>query len=220
MSALDEVAPGVWRWAARHPEWHPSTEFGREVASFALRAGDGTVVVDPLLGEGDEALLDDVVAGPVAVLVTIPYHVRSAAAVAARHGATVFGHAACARRLPEGAPFRAVEPGDELPFGVEAFAIGAPRRQELPFLIPADAPALAFGDAVVGVEGGLRVWLQRPVTEKRVAWYRHRLVPTLEPLLYEGAERVLVTHGPPVLAGGTAALRAAFDAPPWYHRPT
>ncbi len=144
---------------------------------------------------------------------------RSAAAVCARHGGEILGHAACAAKLPPGAPFRAVRAGDELPHGIEAFAIGSPPRQELPFLVPGAAPALAFGDAVVGVEDRLRVWIQRPITEKREAWYRRRLVPTLEPLLRVGAERVLVTHGPPVLAGGTEALRRALAAPPWYHRP-
>jgi len=219
VTTLAEIAPGVWRWTARHPDWHPATAFGREVASFALRLGEDTVVIDPLLGDGEDALLDDVVAGQVTVLVTIPYHVRSAAAVAARHGGEVLGHADVGRRLPSATRFRAVAAGDDLPHGIEAFAIGSPPRKELPFWIPG-ASALAFGDAVVGVDGRLRVWVQRPVTEKREAWYRRRLVPTLEPLLGAGAERVLVTHGEPVLSGGTAALRAALAAPPWYHRPT
>lgn len=48
--------------------------------------------------------------------------------------------------------------------------------------------------------------------------YESRLVPTLEPLLDLGCERVLVTHGPPVLADGAAALREALAAGPWYHR--
>ena len=31
--------PGLWRWTARHAEWHPG-EWGAEVASFAADAGD------------------------------------------------------------------------------------------------------------------------------------------------------------------------------------
>ncbi|HEX8102587.1 MAG TPA: hypothetical protein VF533_08245, partial [Solirubrobacteraceae bacterium] len=131
-AALDEVAPGVWRWSGRHPEWHPRTAFGSEVASWVLRTGDDTVVVDPLLGDGDAALLDPVASGRVLVAVTIPYHVRSAAEVAARYGGEVLGHAAVARRLPAGTRFRAVSPGDDLPHGMVAFGIGSPPRQELP----------------------------------------------------------------------------------------
>jgi hypothetical protein len=44
----EQLVDGLWRWTARHPEWHPG-EFGSEVASFALKAGDETILVDPLL---------------------------------------------------------------------------------------------------------------------------------------------------------------------------
>ena len=50
-----EVAPGLWSWSRRHPEWHPG-DFGAEVASFLARAGDRTLLLDPLLdGEDDPA---------------------------------------------------------------------------------------------------------------------------------------------------------------------
>ncbi len=78
-------------------------------------------------------------------------------------------------------------------------------------LIP-DAAALAVGDAIVGVDGGLRVWVFGSTS---ASWYRERLIPSLEPLLELDFERVLTTHGPPVLSGGREALAAAFAAPPW-----
>ena len=217
------LADGLWSWSARHPSWRPGTEFGAEVACFALRAGSGTILVDPLLPDSEPALadaLDEVIAGRVTVLITIPYHVRSAEQIWRRHGDAVeiLGHGAVGKRLAARAPFRPVAAGERLPHGVSAHAIGSPRRQELPMHLPGHR-ALAFGDAVVGVGGGLRVWLQSPVTEKRLDWYRRRLVPTLEPLLELDFDRVLVTHGRPVLRGGRAALREALEAPPWYHRP-
>jgi hypothetical protein len=92
----------------------------------------------------------------------------------------------------------------------------------MPLLVP-EARALAFGDAVVAVEpedgGGLRVWIQRPLTDSRLRWSRERLEPTLRPLAELDFDRVLVTHGEPVLGDGPAALAAAFAADPWYHRP-
>ena len=45
---MEELTEGLWRWTARHPEWHPG-EFGAEVASFAVQAGNDTLLVDPLL---------------------------------------------------------------------------------------------------------------------------------------------------------------------------
>ena len=77
-----ELGPGLWRWTARHPDWHPG-RFGAEVASFALEAGEELLLVDPLLPVDDDALVLGVLdrlAGShdVHALITIGYHVRSA----------------------------------------------------------------------------------------------------------------------------------------------
>src|SRR3954454_241332 len=77
----NRIGPGLWRWTARHPEWHPG-DFGAEVASFALDAGGDLLLIDPLLPADPAAalgLLDELAADrDVHVLVTIGYHVRSA----------------------------------------------------------------------------------------------------------------------------------------------
>jgi glyoxylase-like metal-dependent hydrolase (beta-lactamase superfamily II) len=79
--------------------------------------------------------------------------------------------------------------------------------------------ALATGDALVTTpEGDLRLWHWRDrVDAERARWYRERFNPTLAPLLELDLERVLVTHGEPVLSYGSAALQAAVDAEPWYN---
>ena len=77
---MNEVAPGIWRWTARHPEWHPG-EWGAEVGCYALAGGGRTVLIDPLAPAGDGGFwerLDGVVAGPLICLITIGYHLRSA----------------------------------------------------------------------------------------------------------------------------------------------
>ena len=77
----------------------------------------------------------------------------------------------------------------------------------------------AFGDAVVTTpDGELRMWIQEPLDERSEAFYRDRFAPTLQELLELGAQRVLVTHGAPVVEGGAEALRRAIANPPWYHR--
>jgi glyoxylase-like metal-dependent hydrolase (beta-lactamase superfamily II) len=152
------------------------------------------------------------------VLVTIGYHVRSAEALCGRYGARVFGPRACARRLRDGSLLTVLEPGDEGPAGTRAFAIGRPVRGERPLWLPSHR-ALAFGDALVGTpQGELRLWVQDPVDDRRAHWYRERFAPTLAPLLQLPVQRVLVTHGDPVLEDGAAALRDAVDEPPWFHR--
>jgi hypothetical protein len=212
-----QLADGLWRWTARHPDWHPG-EFGREVASFAVRADDALLLVDPLVtddgGPSVLDLLDELAdeAPAVAILVTIPYHARSAEPLAERFDATIHGHPATAKRF--GDPSRFSEDG--APAGVTAHAIGRPRRYERPVHLPSHR-ALAFGDAVVETGGELRIWVQERLDDRKRAWYRDVFVPTLRPLLDLDVDRVLVTHGEPVLHGGRAALQAALDAEPWYH---
>jgi glyoxylase-like metal-dependent hydrolase (beta-lactamase superfamily II) len=208
---LEELAPGLWRWTARHPEWHPG-QFGREVAAYALRAGDVTLLVDPIAPQPD--VLDGLVSGRVAILVTIPYHARDAEALAERYGATVHGHPAVAKRFADARAFLPAAPGDELPGGARPFAVGRPRRFEMPLWLPSHR-AVAFGDAVVEAGGELRIWAQGPRGERHRRFLRERFAPTLEPLVALAPERVLVTHGRPVLSGGAAALARAE---PWWIR--
>lgn len=216
MSHVPEpVADGIWRWTARHPEWHPG-EFGAEVACFALDAGDVTLLVDPLLpgGAADAETidaLDGLARDRVEILISVPYHVRSAEPLADRYGATIHGHPRVARRLGSSERFRVVSPDASLPGGVRCFAIGKPRRHEMPFWLPSHR-ALVFGDAVVEHAGKLHVWDDRP------DFVREKLAPTLAPLVELGAERVLVTHGDPVLTDGAAELRRALARKPFWHK--
>jgi hypothetical protein len=218
----ERLADGLWRWTARHPEWHPG-EFGREVASFGIRAGDDALLIDPLLPPDPQPvldLIDGLVGDRLAILITIPYHVRSSEELWRRYkdraDTAIYGHPAAANRLQDRSGFRAIEPGDELPAGVSAHAVGKPRRYEIPLYIPTHA-ALAFGDAVVEHDGALRVWSTDKVDDQRVRFYRERFNPTVEPLLELDVERVIVTHGEPVLESGREALRNALRAKPWYH---
>jgi hypothetical protein len=215
---LNELAEGLWRWAARHPEWHPG-EWGSEVGCYALDAGDVILLVDPLVPERSETLLDDIVRDkPVAILITIPYHTRSAEPLRKRYGGTIHGHENVAERLSSRKGFEPIVPGDELPGGARAYKIGKPRRHEMPIHLPSHK-ALATGDALVTTpEGDLRLWHWRDrVDAERTRWYRERFNPTLAPLLELDLECVLVTHGEPVLSYGSAALQAAVDAEPWYN---
>ena len=111
---LAEIARGLWRWTAPHPEWTPGAEPGspgdweRDVGSVFYEGPGVAVFIDPLLPPDEEKLfrtidrrvrkLDRVV-----VLTTIGWHRRSRDAFVERYGATT----SRARR--------------QLPAGVEAF---------------------------------------------------------------------------------------------------
>jgi hypothetical protein len=219
----EQLTDDLWRWTARHPEWHPG-EFGSEVACFALRAGGDTVLIDPLLPPDPDpvlALVEDNLGDRLSILITVPYHVRSSEELWRRFAeqaeTSIHGHPACAKRLGDTSAFHELEPGTELPAGISAHAIGKPRRHETPLHLPSH-DALVFGDAVAEVDGKLVVWATGQVDAKMERFHRERFNPTLGPLLELDFERVLVTHGQPIHEDGRAALRDALDSRPWNYR--
>jgi hypothetical protein len=225
VSQLTEIASGIHRWSTPHPEWRPKNPWGEDIASFALVTDGVLSLVDPLLppAGSDERVrveddLDSLVerARQVEVLITIPYHARSSLDILERYGnrlpVEAWGHPGVERRLGKSVPLNAIEPGGQAGAVAVAQRIGSPVRQETPLFFPQHR-ALIFGDAVIGIEGKLRVWqLVNPDQER---WYRERFIPSLRPLLDLDADRVLVTHGPPVLEGGRRKLAEALEAGPW-----
>ena len=169
-AAPTELAEGLWSWPARHPDWHPGA-FGAEVISFAVRTPEALLLIDPLLPDDDPdpvlELLDTeaAAAARIVIPITITYHVRSTEPLweryRDRHEVSIRGHPATSRRLGAAAKaFTPMSPGEALPGGAVPHAIGKPRRYEQPLHLPSH-DAVLFGDAVVGIDGGLRVWSDR-----------------------------------------------------------
>lgn len=209
---VQRIAEGLWRWSAVYEDW------GEPVGSVYLETADAVVLVDPFVpdepGERERfwtALDRDVgrVGAPVHVLLTVLWHTRSAAAVVGRYGARLHvpsgGRAAIDRRTG-GAVTDSYRAGDRLPGGVEAHRTA--RRGELVLWVAAHR-ALVPGDVLLGGAGGdgLRLapasWLTSSTT-------LDDLRASLLPLLELPVERVLVSHGEPVLADGHAALARAL----------
>ncbi len=217
---MKQLSPGVYRWTAPHPEYRTSAE---EVACYALTAPEGLALVDPLLPDGPagDALLRQLdgltrTAPRIDLLITIPYHTRSAEKLWWDWHETVetriWGHPAVGKRFTNpGTPLEHIDVGAPLGPLARAVAIGRPRRYETPLYFPSRR-ALAFGDAVVGMpDGSLRIWAQGRVEP---TWYNERFLPTLQPLAALDVAHVLVTHGPAVIGDAQRALRAALEAPP------
>ena len=208
-----EIAPGLWRWSTYYEEWK------QDVGSVYCETEDGAVLVDPLVPHGPpdvrehflRSLDRDVerMDGRVHVLVTVFWHVRSVAEVAARYDAQVWaptsGRAAIERRV--GKVTDTFRPGDRLPGGIESFRTA--RAAEVVFWLPQHR-ALVPGDVLLGDgEGGLRLCPQSWLPEKKSV---ADLAESLRPLLELPVERVLVSHGEPVLEDARAKLAAAIDA--------
>jgi len=209
---VTRIADGLWRWSTYYSDWR------EEVGSVYVEADDAVVLIDPLVPEEQheatrfwEALDRDVErAGvPVHVVVTVFWHARSSAEIVRRYDGRL--HAVSRARAAIERRTHAVtdvfRPGDRLPGSVEAFASG--RATEVVLWIPAHE-SLVPGDVILGKSGGgLRFcppsWLPSGVGHAE-------LRSALAPLLELPIERVLVSHGEPMLEDGRSALATLFQA--------
>jgi hypothetical protein len=197
-----EIAPGLLRWTAPHPDWKPraapesAEDWDREVGSVLYELPRAVALIDPLLPtEGRAGFLrwldGRIATRPVSILTTIRWHRRDREELAGRYESTT------------SRAWNAVPPGIE----------PRPLRGagETMFWLPAVA-TLVPGDRLIGGQGGcLRVCPQSWLDDVHVN--RPGLAELLRALVELPIERVLVSHGEPVLHGGRAALvRAIAEA--------
>jgi hypothetical protein len=195
----EEIAPGLLRWRVPHPDWNPdaapgsSEDWGQMVGSVLYEAPDAVVLIDPCLpSEGLQIFLgrlDGLVGGrPVSVLTTIQWHRRDRETLAERYRAN------------------SSRAWNAIPRGVEPRPLHG--AGETLFWLPA-VSALVSGDRILGgPDGGLRLcpesWLSRVQVD------RAGLARLLLAQLDLPTERVVVSHGDPVLHDGRAALARAI----------
>lgn len=194
-----EMAPGLWRWTAYHRSWR------KDVGCLAIEEPDRIVLVDPLLPKRKVAWP----AIELAIVLTVHFHRRSTAAIVERHpGARVWLEASAAPRrrgIPTTDPF---QPGDILPGGL--LAMPTARPDEVVLWHPPTRSLIA-GDILLGAEKPshppLRMcpasWLPKGVGQVELA-------RSLASLAYLPVERVIVSHGAPIVEGAVSALRAAL----------
>jgi hypothetical protein len=189
----NRIAEGLWRWTAEHPRWEhwPNHEReAREVGCVYYEAEDASVLIDPLVPAAEEEdffrhLDADVERRglPVVILLTADWHRRSTDELAERYGARV---------------------GGVLPEGIEEVAIeGAGERQVAYFIRPHAALVVAeiFG---VDIDGELYVG-RSPVLKRP-----DELEASLDRLMELPVERLLVSHGEPILQDAKPKMAEAL----------
>lgn len=204
---MDRIAVSdmVTFWTAPHPAWTPNPEWPEQVGFVTWDSSDAFVFIDPLVRDdldprAWEPFDADVSKSPSAVvLLTAPWHERSVRAVAARYEASVWIHPRGRNRvagLPE---------LTELPNGVECFVPAGVDEGQVAFhLVP--ERTLVVAEFFLGTDHGLVV-APSPGTQDSLAF-----ATSLDRLRDLSIERVLVSHGPPVLSGGGEAIRDALQA--------
>jgi hypothetical protein len=195
----EEIAPGLLRWTAPHPEWKAgaaagsSADWDRMVGSVMYELPGVVVLIDPLLPtdgrEGFLSWLDARVARrPVSILTTIRWHRRDRDELAERYRQDT---PRAWNAVPPGVAQRPLRGAGETLYWLEG------------------AATLVCGDRVIADgRGGLRLCPESWLAEVRVD--RAGLAEIMRPLLELPIERVLVSHGEPVLHDGRAALARAI----------
>jgi glyoxylase-like metal-dependent hydrolase (beta-lactamase superfamily II) len=196
VGSVQQIAPGLRRWTARHDEWN------ERVAALAVDTDDGLVLVDPI--DAPPAI-----GAPAHVLLTVYWHGRSSAKLgAARIWAPKRSQRALgSRAITVTDAFRA---GDALPGGI--VALQTPRAAEVAYWLPAQR-ALVVGDVLLGA-GAKPHATGAPLRLCPERWLgagtHEDLRTMLRALLDLPVEHVLVSHGEPVLGGGREALAAVL----------
>jgi glyoxylase-like metal-dependent hydrolase (beta-lactamase superfamily II) len=219
---LEEILPGLHRWTAEVADWTPAQGgpegWGQDVACVAWEGEGALVLVDPLVEEGDWDAIDALVdrhGGPVALVVTCPWHGRSAGEAMRRYvnspGVEAWAHAA-AIRDGERMTFEVanvVSESAEVAPGVEVIATDT-GNGELTVWID-KIGAIVAADVLIGAEGErletLRVcpeaWLEEANDVETVK-------AALRPFLEREIAAIVPLHGAPVLENAGGALRQAL----------
>jgi glyoxylase-like metal-dependent hydrolase (beta-lactamase superfamily II) len=193
---MEEIAPGLRRWTARHDEW------AEEVASLALESDDGLILIDPI--DPPRGLRR-----PDHVLLTVFWHNRSTRDLKAKHVWSPGSVRALHNRGVEVTD--SFSAGDELPGGVQALQTA--RANEVVYWLPKQR-SVVVGDVLLGAGAKPRATNDplRLCPERWLGKATHDdLRASLAPLLQLPVSRVLVAHGEPVLRAGKRALAQALE---------
>lgn len=223
MPRLDEILPGLHRWTADVPDWTPdqggAEGWAQEVACVAWEHEDALVLVDPLVPDGDWGEIDSLAercGGRVALVVTCPWHVRSAGEAIKRYvnspGIQAWAH------------IQAVNDRERIGFEVAHVVRDSARVAPGVEVITTDQGngeltvwiekigAIVAADVLLGAQAErsetLRVcpaaWLEDANDVQTVT-------SALRPLLEREIRAIVPLHGAPVLSGAKEALTAALD---------
>ena len=204
MAEPHDLDEGLWIWRLAHPAWRPELDWPELVTSTCVESGGEVALLDALAPPQGSEVWERLEARPPTMVVVLkPDHIRDVDLFVRRYGARAFGPWLFFRDdLPE-TELEPIEPGSELPGGLQALYDGR-GRNETPLWLP-EQKTLVFADGLTAPEGELRVW-ESPAHEERA-------LPAMRALLELPFERVIVSHGEPV--HDRAAYERALELPPY-----
>jgi hypothetical protein len=198
---MQELAPGLWHWTARHPRIHV------DVSSHYLEPE--RVLIDAMIPpEGTEWLAQH--GPPEHVVLSNRHHDRHSWRVRDALGSTVHCIRNGLHELEGRGPVEAFDFGDELPGGIVVHEVGAICPDETALHIPRHR-ALVCADGVVRFRGADELGFVPDDLMDDPEQTKQRLLAAYRGLLDLDFEHLLLAHGAPVVGSGKEALRAFVD---------
>jgi hypothetical protein len=193
---MEEIAPGLWHWTARHPL------IGQPVSSYYLMGE--RVLLDPLMPRHGARWFREHDAPPEHVVLTNRHHDRHSWKLRDAFGCEVHCIDVGVAELEGRGPVTPFHFGDELPGGIIVHEVGAISPDETALHIPAHR-ALACADGVVRMSGPELEFvpdtlMDDPEHTKAGLLFRYRGLLELD------FEHLLLAHGAPVVGNGKEAL--------------
>jgi len=207
-----QLAPGLWHWQGRHPQWREGEPWEPNVSSYAIDDGERLLVFDPIAPP--EELFALAAGRDTSVVLTAPWHERDMQSLVERLGVPVYAPrpdsaqdlmdkwGVTAEQAGDGSPdllwlraeaadrWRPYTADGPLPPGLEGFEGREPN--DIVLWVESHR-AVVSGDTLADFGEGLEVsarWLRPGVT-------RESRIERLRPLLGKPVEHVLAAHGGP-----------------------
>ena len=193
---MNEIAPGVWHWSARHDH------INAQVSSYYLEAEH--VLIDPMIPPEGLGWFDEH-GVPQHVLLSNRHHDRHAWRLRDAFGCTVHCIRNGVYEIEDRGPVQPFDFGSELPGGVVAHEVDAICPDETALYVPAHR-ALACADGVVGATGGELAFVPDFLMDDPEDT-KHGLRDAYTRLLELDFDALLLAHGDPIVGEGKDALR-------------
>jgi glyoxylase-like metal-dependent hydrolase (beta-lactamase superfamily II) len=194
---MQEIAPGIFHWTARHPK------IGVDVSSYF--AAESATLIDPMAPAEGIEWFDEGDRRPGRVVLTNRHHLRDSERFAAAFAIPILCHEAGLHEFNGGPDVKGYSWGDELAPGVIALQVDAICDEESALRIDSGDGFLAVADAVINY-GGLGFVPDGHLGDDPEGMKR-AIREAYGRLLDEPFDSLLLAHGDPIVGGAKETLR-------------